>query len=202
MSETFGERLKDLRSERCLTISYVAKAVGISHGALTDYENGKEGPAGEPKAPSCVTFQKLANFYGVSYDWLYGENLSRKWENVDISRQLGLSERAIEQLKAGVEASKQPLCEWLNYAKTLSLLLEDKKFCDAFFSNAYHYFNRDSHLFAAKAIADAGIMTETTDGSQMFLLGILQAFTVLQEQLNKEGCDKEHAAQIKRLRQN
>lgn len=195
MKLTFGEKLRDLRTEKGLTISAVAKATGISHGALTDYENDR------PKVPNCLTFKKLADFYDVSYEYLFGDSESKKRKNVDISKETGLSEKAIERLSNGLEVSKQPLCEWLNYSNTLSLLLEDDTFCEMFFSNAYHYFSLDSRRSAFSAMKKAGIVTETTDGSQMFLIGILQAFISLQQIIDKQNKEIERLSTIKKERQ-
>lgn len=63
---TIGERLKDLRVERKLTLEELADAVGISKSALGKYEsdNGKD--------ISPYSIVRLADFYGVSADYLMG----------------------------------------------------------------------------------------------------------------------------------
>ena len=63
---TIGERLKDLRVERKLTLEQLAAEVGISKSALGKYEsdNGKD--------ISPYSISMLADYYGVSSDYLMG----------------------------------------------------------------------------------------------------------------------------------
>lgn len=59
---TMGSRLKALRKSRKLVQADVAEAVGISRTHLTEIENGKD--------PGYQTFCALADFFGVSLDFL------------------------------------------------------------------------------------------------------------------------------------
>ncbi|GBQ72664.1 hypothetical protein AA103196_3127 [Ameyamaea chiangmaiensis NBRC 103196] len=58
-----GDRLRSLRKSRGLVQAVAAEAVGISRNHLTEIENGKD--------PGFQTFCALADFYGVSMDYLY-----------------------------------------------------------------------------------------------------------------------------------
>ena len=64
------EKLKDLRKENKKTLQDMAKYLGISHPAYFKYETGEN-------KPTIETLIKLADYYGVSLDYLVG----RKFQN-------------------------------------------------------------------------------------------------------------------------
>ena len=61
----FGERLKDLRTEKNLSQMGLSKTTGISQSAIAKWELDKT----EPTASAIVI---LAKFFGVSTDYLLG----------------------------------------------------------------------------------------------------------------------------------
>lgn len=63
--ETFSARLKKAREETGYTQRDIAQIIGISKSTIASYETGRT----EPKIE---TLGKLADFYGVSTDWLIG----------------------------------------------------------------------------------------------------------------------------------
>lgn len=66
MNETMGQRLKRLRSERNLNQADVYAATNIDRSHLSKLENDKAGVSWE-----CLA--SLADFYGVSIDFLRGK---------------------------------------------------------------------------------------------------------------------------------
>ena len=58
-------KLKELRNAKDLTQQYIADILQISRAAYTNIENGK-------RDPDTATLTKLANFFGVSVDYLLG----------------------------------------------------------------------------------------------------------------------------------
>lgn len=64
-SKSIAERLRDLRSEKKLNQDEVSEACGISRIALARYETGTRTPRAEIAA-------RLADYYGVSVDYLLG----------------------------------------------------------------------------------------------------------------------------------
>jgi transcriptional regulator with XRE-family HTH domain len=61
----FGNHLKDLRHERNITQKQLAEAVNLSERGIQNYElNSRE--------PSMSTLIALANYFGVSIDYLVG----------------------------------------------------------------------------------------------------------------------------------
>lgn len=67
---TLSERLKELRSERRLTQLEVAQIIGVSHAAYQKYEYSEIIPRKDK-------IQKLADFFGVSVEYLKGETDDR-----------------------------------------------------------------------------------------------------------------------------
>ena len=63
---TIGERMKDLRVEKGLTLEALGQQTGLSRSALGNYESGNF------KDISPFAIATLAQFYGVSTDYLLG----------------------------------------------------------------------------------------------------------------------------------
>ena len=61
----FAERLRELRLEKGLTTIQLADAVGFGDSAISYWENQK-------RMPSAESISKLAQFFGVSTDYLIG----------------------------------------------------------------------------------------------------------------------------------
>ena len=89
-----AERLKDLRKRRDLTLEALAKDVGISKSALGTYETG------DFKDISPFSIVKLAEFYGVTTDYLMGVSNLEKEADMEI-RELRLTNGALNVLKGG-----------------------------------------------------------------------------------------------------
>lgn len=91
---TIGERLKDLRVVKRLTLEQLSAEVGISKSALGKYEsdNGKD--------ISPYSILVLADYYGVSCDYLMGRTEIKNHPNTAL-HELHLSDDAIDVLSAG-----------------------------------------------------------------------------------------------------
>ena len=66
----FADRIRVLRGERNLTQAEVAKEVGLSPRGYQDLELGRK--------PKYDTLLSIADFYGVSVDWLMGRTQRRE----------------------------------------------------------------------------------------------------------------------------
>lgn len=91
---TIGERLKDLRVERKLTLEQLSAEVGISKSALGKYESDN----GKDISPYSILL--LADYYGVSCDYLMGRTETKNHPNTAL-HELHLSDASIDVLKAG-----------------------------------------------------------------------------------------------------
>lgn len=65
VSKVFAERLKELREEQKLSVSELAKRLNVSPIAISRWENQK-------RTPNIDTLFLIANFFGVSADYLIG----------------------------------------------------------------------------------------------------------------------------------
>ena len=91
---TIGERLKDLRTAQKLTLEQLSAEVGISKSALGKYEsdNGKD--------ISPYSISVLADYYGVSCDYLMGRTETKNHPNTAL-HELHLSDASIDVLRTG-----------------------------------------------------------------------------------------------------
>ena len=91
---TIGERLKDLRVEQKLTLEQLAAEVGISKSALGKYESDN----GKDISPYSILL--LADYYGVSCDYLMGRTETKNHPNTAL-HELHLSDASIDVLRTG-----------------------------------------------------------------------------------------------------
>ena len=91
---TIGERLKDLRVERKLTLEQLSAEVGISKSALGKYESDN----GKDINPYSILL--LADYYGVSCDYLMGRTETKNHPNTAL-HELHLSDASIDVLRTG-----------------------------------------------------------------------------------------------------
>ena len=91
---TIGERLKDLRVVKKLTLEQLAVEVGISKSALGKYESDN----GKDISPYSILL--LADYYGVSCDYLMGRTETKNHPNTAL-HELHLSDASIDILRTG-----------------------------------------------------------------------------------------------------
>lgn len=85
----FQERIRRLRSDKCLSMEELAKALGIKKSRISMWENNGAVPRGE-------MLTELSQYFGVSVDYLLGNDTmkGRKPE----SDTLNLLQRNLERL--------------------------------------------------------------------------------------------------------
>lgn len=66
-AETFPQKLKKARENTGFTQREVEAEIGIKQSTIASYEIGRT-------QPDIETIGILADFYGVSVDWLFGTN--------------------------------------------------------------------------------------------------------------------------------
>lgn len=120
---TVQERLKDLRkNERNLTLEQLAEATGLSRSTLGNYETN------DFKDISPFSIVKLAQFYGVSTDYLMGLTEQKNHSDIALD-ELHLSDDAIEVLK-NVNFNKRLLSEMLCHPDFQQMMLDAEIFVD------------------------------------------------------------------------
>ena len=119
---TLQERLRDLRAERNLKQEDVADAIGISKSALSTYESDET--MGIPH----FNLVKLAEFYGVSLDYLFDKSPIRDDSNIEIS-ELGLDQETIDIIKSQ-KFNNRLLCELIKHPEFKNLLADIEIYVD------------------------------------------------------------------------
>ena len=103
-NEIFSKKLQDEK----IKPYHLSKAIGLSSGLVSDYVNGK-------KSPTVENLVKIADFLGVSVDYLLGIEPEQKESTPDalrsaiISRVEALSDRQAELLLAYLDGLQAQL---------------------------------------------------------------------------------------------
>lgn len=118
------ERLKDLRTERHLTLEELEAAVQISKSALGSYEADDD----SSKEISHKNILKLADFYQVSTDYLLCLTDNRNPENMEFTG-LHINDEMAELLKSG-RINNRLLCEIATHEKFCKLLADAEIYVD------------------------------------------------------------------------
>ena len=130
---TIGERLKDLRVERKLTLEQLADEVGISKSALGKYESDN----GKDISPYSISL--LADYYGVSADYLMGRTETKNHPNTAL-HELHLSDDAIDVLKTG-NFNHRLLSEMICHKDFQNLMLDAEIYVDRIADMRIHDMN-------------------------------------------------------------
>ena len=95
--EIFSKRLLELRESRELSRQTAADGLQISRASLEYYEKGL-------RLPDICFLDKIADFYGVSADYLLGRT-SVKSTDIDLKavcEYIGLSENAVTKIRSAI----------------------------------------------------------------------------------------------------
>lgn len=76
---SFASRLASLRNSRGMTQAELAKALGVSNGAVGNYERGE-------REPDFDTLQRIAEFFGVDANYLLGYDGSGYYTDPETAR--------------------------------------------------------------------------------------------------------------------
>ena len=111
------ERLKDLRVvDKHLTLEQLAEQTGLSKSALGKYETD------DYKDISPFVIATLADFYGVSTDYLMGLTENREVPNADV-QSLHLTDEMIDLLRSG-QINNRLLCELAAHPNFQRLMID------------------------------------------------------------------------------
>ena len=85
-------RIRNLREDRDLRQIDVAQATGIDQKTLSNYETGKTNP-------DSYALIKLADYFGVTIDYLVGRSMDNYSSKGDITKKLDEIQKSIEEIK-------------------------------------------------------------------------------------------------------
>ncbi len=88
-NKPFAQRLRLLLDGRGVSQSALAQHLGVQQQTVSQYCNGLT-------SPSVDTFQKIAAFFEVSYDFLLGASINKSPVGGDIEQRLGMTDAAIQ----------------------------------------------------------------------------------------------------------
>ncbi len=130
---TIQEKLKDLRTEKGLTLERLAEETQLSRSALQSYE------ANESKDISHRAIISLAKFYGVSTDYLLGLTENRKKENARVA-DLKLDDDAAQLLRSGC-FNNRLFCEIIRHPGFWKLMSDTEIYVDGLAEMQIHNLN-------------------------------------------------------------
>ena len=119
------ERIKDLRVERRLTGKELCELIGVPESTYNGYKLGNE-------IPHSVVL-KLAEFYGVTTDYLLGASENKDPVNADVSA-LHLQDKTVEILKSG-KLNNQLICEMIEHEDFPKFLVDAEIYIDRWMEN-------------------------------------------------------------------
>lgn len=142
---TLGEKLKDLRTEKGLTLADVFEATNISTSTLQRMESDEDTRVGYQDIAS------LARFYEVSADYLFGLTDNRQYRDAQMD-ELRLSDEAISALKSET-LNNRLISEMISHEDFLPLLNAIEIFLDRKVMGQMHTMNA-MYKFAEQTIRE------------------------------------------------
>ncbi len=122
--EAFAARIKNLMDEDGLTVKDLAEAVDLSSGILSDYRKGFT-------SPTAPKLRKIADYFGVSTDYLLGRTDDRKLQTLATGSSLGLSADAAVRIETFKDRQSSPsghdVIGYINYVLTDDALAQLSK---------------------------------------------------------------------------
>ncbi|MCR4866502.1 MAG: helix-turn-helix domain-containing protein [Lachnospiraceae bacterium] len=143
---TLQERLKDLRIEKGLSLKQLEAETGISSSALGEYEND------ESKGIPHYVIVQLADYYGVSLDYLFDKSEVRNNINTEIS-EINLDDNAIDLLKSKT-INNRLLSEMMCHPEFKKLMADIEIFVDGIASQSIQSVNVASDILRKKIIKE------------------------------------------------
>ena len=176
---TLQERLKDLRTEKGLTLKELEAKTGISSSALGEYETD------ENKGIPHYVLVALADFYNVSLDYLFDKSEVRENSVKDIA-ELNLSDPVLDILKSG-SINNRLLGEIICHPAFKKLMADTEIFVDGVASQSVQSVNAYADVLRKR------IMGEYNPSSDDAGLLVLDACNIEEERyfLNKLQLDLE-----------
>lgn len=155
------ERIKDLRNNCDLTLEQLGAQIGLSKSSLGRYEGDG------PKDISLDAVIKLAQFYGVTTDYLLGLAEQKNHPDAEVI-DLHLSDEMLDILRSG-KINNRLLCEIVTHSKFRRLLVDIEVYVDRIASMQI------DNLNAAVAATRAEILARANPDEKELYLHTLEA---------------------------
>lgn len=154
-SKTFADNLQDLIADSKKPLNQLAKEIGISAGALSNYSN-------DSASAGMDAIIKIADYFCVSVDWLLGRSPVKSPNPTirEVCIYTGLSEKAVEFFHSRTMPDLEIGPSYLFF---LNRLIESAEF-DIFVDNLCQYF----YAVAAKQILE-GVPIDQQRSIQLML---------------------------------
>lgn len=111
-----GEKIKELRKTQDVTQEKLADYLNISYQAVSKWENGLA-------LPDITLIPALANFFGVTSDYLLGIKADENQEKLNEYYKTAIDCSHTGEMEKGIETVKEGLTIYPNNSKLLSLLI-------------------------------------------------------------------------------
>ncbi len=115
--KNFGERLKKIRTDSHTTQDILAEYLGVSYQAVSKWENAIA-------FPDITLVPAIANFFGVTADYLLGVSLDNTDENIESILQQARSYTHTGEINKSIAILEEALKTYPNEHKLLSDLIE------------------------------------------------------------------------------
>lgn len=119
--QPFPRRMRLLIDETRVSQQDIADYVGVSRQAVSQWKDGKT-------IPDMYNFKRIAEFFKVPPEYLYGETDSRVKENLALADSIGLSDKAIAKLQAWTSEKESGLISHATKTEVLSDIIADTDF--------------------------------------------------------------------------
>lgn len=149
--KTMSEILRELRTSKSATQSDVAKILGLTTNAYQSYERGTS-------EPSCKALNKLADFYGVTTDYLLGRDTSEPETLDKLEREFNMSALEKEILDNYLSLPKDMRSDLMEFLqKSVKKVMDESEAVQSNAQSRSEQIRRsDTYDFSERAIARSG----------------------------------------------
>lgn len=135
----FPSRLRELRNTKDVSQQQLAQDIGVTKSTISLYENGDT-------VPDVKVLSRIAQFYGVSFDYLMCVSDSKSAENQATAATLGLSDESIEKINTyRNDQAKANETTGLNSVDILDGLLSEDEFWHLLENVNYNFSLKDAN---------------------------------------------------------
>jgi len=190
----FQERLYELTEKSGLDA--LADAVGVTVNAVTQWRRGNN-------FPSFDKFQRIADFYGVSFDWLAGRSDVREVDEIaqKTSERYGLADIALKRLEfisdtvsaADEEGITPRSLEKIALIQAAVNMLVGSKLGNDVLANIAEYVMRDFDNMPPLILGGGSIvefLAKENNGRHLFMIAIQEQLVAMRTQFYGDGLEK------------